>query len=412
MHLRYWLDSAAGNGCENNKPLSLQRMKLNDFSPPNFPPQFHSQRTIDSLIAASLEHSCLFRNKEWEKALALSNQIQSAPDAVFGDRMRYLGLLRQFKQAQFNSYLLSLQEQAVSSAENVATLISWLGGNNLVLVAVEWSKRLPEEIASKMPVPIAIGECYAIQRNWSALEPLVTDTNWERAEFLRMAFLARVQRERGDTPSSQNSWNSAVKAAAGRPDELILLTRHASKWGWEGEMTDLLWTIARGNAGQQSALMALNQRYSAKGDTRALLNVASRILEINPKDVVAQNNTVLLSLLLNLNMERAQALADEVYRQHPNNPVLASTYAYALHLRGQTEGGIKLMRSLDEKLLADPSCAAYFAAMLVESDTPAEAQKYIDIAQGGKLLPEELALVKTARESLIRRGTSGDPSKP
>ena len=364
-------------------------------------------------VAARALLDNLFRNKEWEKALGLSKQIQSAPDAVFGDRMLYLGLLRRFKQPQFNSYLLTLQDQAADDAEKAASLISWLSGNGLVLVAVEWAKRLPEETAAKMPVPLAIGECYALQHNWQALKPLVTETNWEHADFLRMAFLARVQRESGDALSSRNSWTSAVKAAVSRPDELILLTRYATKWGWEDEATDVLWTIARGNAGQQSALNILAQNYAAKGNPRGMLNVFSRMFELNPKDVVAQNNVVLLSLLLNFNMERAQAMADEAYKQQPNNPVVTSTYAFALFLRGRTEDGIKLMRGLDEKQRADPSCAAYFAAMLVESETPEEAGKYIEIAQTGRLLPEEMALVKTARESLVRRGIHGaSASKP
>ena len=38
--------------------------------------------------------------------------------------------------------------------------------------------------------------------------------------------------------------------------------------------------------------------------------------------------------------------------------------------------------------------------MLVESPKPDEAAKYIEIAQTGKLLPEEMALVKAAREKL------------
>ena len=363
-------------------------------------------------VAARLLLDNFSRNKDWGKALSLSKQIQSAPDAVFGDRMLYLGLLRRFQQPQFHSYLLSLQEQATGNPENVASLISWLSGNNLVLVAVEWAKRLPPEIAAKMPVPLAIGECYALQHNWNALKLLIADAHWERAEFLRLAFLARVHRETGDVLSSRNSWSSAVRAATGRPDELILLTRYAAKWGWENETTDVLWTIARGSGGQQTALTSLYQIYGAKGNTRGLLNVVTRMLEINPKDVTAQNNVVVLSLLLNSNMERAQSMADEAYRQLPENPVIASTYAFALHLRGQTEEGVKLMRSLDEKQRADPSCAAYFAAMLAESDTPAEAEKYIEIAQGGKLLPEEMALIKTARESLIRRKAGGAEPKP
>ena len=96
-----------------------------------------------------------------------------------------------------------------------------------------------------------------------------------------------------------------------------------------------------------------------------------------------------------------RSLADEAYRLDPKNPGIISTYAFALHLRGKTDEGIALMRSLDEKQLFDPSAAAYFAAMLVEGPKPDEAAKYIAIAQTGKLLPEEVALVKSAREKLI-----------
>ena len=47
--------------------------------------------------AARLLLDNFFRNKDWNKALALSKQIQGAPNAAFGDRMLYLGLLRRPK---------------------------------------------------------------------------------------------------------------------------------------------------------------------------------------------------------------------------------------------------------------------------------------------------------------------------
>ena len=195
-----------------------------------------------------------------------------------------------------------------------------------------------------------------------------------------------------------------------------MLTRYAAKWGWENETTDALWMIARGTIGQQPALNALYQSYVAKANSRGLLNVAVRMLEIDPKDPVSQNNVVLLSLLLNVNMDRAQTLAEESYRKQPDNPGIISTYAFALHLRGKTDQGVALMRKLGEKQLTDPSYAAYFGVLLVESDEPAEAEKYVVIAQDagvipkGKLLPEEMALVKNAHELLLhRRAGSGTP---
>ena len=357
----------------------------------------------------------LLRNKEWEQALEIGKKFQSGPDAPIGDRMRYLALLRQLQHPDFAGYLLTLQENSVNDPETVAALISWLTVNSLVDLAVEWSRRLPEKVASKMPVPAAVAECYATRQDWETLAALVSDANWEYADFLRLAFLARVQREKGDHGDkgeqlqSRNSWNSAVRASGNRPETLIMLIRYAAKWGWENETTDALWLMARGATGQQPALNALYQAYAAKANSRGLLNVVSRTLEIDPKDLVAQNNVVLLSLLLNVNMDRAQTLAEEAYKKLSDNPGVISTYAFALHLRGKTEQGISLMRKLGEKQLSDPSYAAYFGVLLVAGDEPTEAKKYLEIAEAagvipkGKLLPEEMALVKNAHELARRR---------
>jgi cytochrome c-type biogenesis protein CcmH/NrfG len=357
---------------------------------------------VRSLASRALLDQMLAK-QNWREALELAKQVQGSPDATFGDKMIYLALLRQFQRPEFHSHLLTLQETAINNPDDTAHLISWLSDNSLVMIASSWIKTIPPAIAAKLPVPAAIGECYAMLHDWASLEALVAEGNWEYVEFLRLAFLSRVQRENGDLLTARNSWNSAVKATGNRPDSILMLTRYAKKWGWDSEVHDLLWVVGRGNSGQQSALNTLYQSYAASGNTRGLLNVSTRMLEISPKDPVALNNVVLLSLLLNSNMERAQVLADEAYQLQPKNPAVISTYAYALHLRGKTDEAVRLMRSLDEKTLADPSVAAYMAAMLVETEKPDDATKFIELAQTANLLPEEMALVKSARESLIRR---------
>jgi hypothetical protein len=115
------------------------------------------------------------------------------------------------------------------------------------------------------------------------------------------------------------------------------------------------------------------------------------------------NNVVLLSLLRSTNIDQSISMATAAYNKDPTNPGLASTYAFALHLQGKTEDGLKIMRGLSEKELNDPSYAAYFGVLLVDGGTPDEARKYLEIAKGGKLLPEEEALVSKALEKLQRR---------
>jgi tetratricopeptide (TPR) repeat protein len=343
--------------------------------------------------------------KEWDKALSLAKQLQGAPGAPFEDRLHYLALLRRFQRPEFYSYLSEVEEISTANPENVGALISWLNSNGLVLIAVDWSKRLPEDLKSKMPVPAAIGESYATQLDWETLLPLVTDTNWEYADFLRLAFLARVQREKGDERAALNSWHAAVQACMDHPERYIMLARYATSWGWEEEIRDLLWIVARGSTNQQWAMDALFQYYLNKRDSGGLLNISNRMLEVNPQNTAAMNNVVLLSLLRSTNIDQSISMATTAYNKEPTNAGLASTYAFALHLQGKTEDGLKILRGLGEKALEDPSFAAYFGLLLVEGGKPDEARKYLEIAKGGKLLPEEEALVNKALEKL--RGKSG-----
>ena len=343
--------------------------------------------------------------KDWDKALSLAKQLQGAPGAPFEDRMLYLGFLRRFQRPEFYSYLSEVQEISTANPLHVGALISWLNTNGLVLIAVDWSKRLPEDLRWKMPVPAAIGECYAVQLDWETLGPLVMDTDWEYANFLRLAFLARVQREKDDERGALNSWNAAVQAAAGHPERYIILARYATSWGWKDQTRDLHWIVARGSTNQKWAMDALFQHYLEKRDSGGLLNVSNRMLELNPQSTLALNNVVLLSLLRGTNIDKSISVAADAYHKDPKNPGLASTYAFSLHLQGKTEEGLKIMRAFDEKQLNDPSYAAYFGLLLLDGGTPDEARKYLEIAKAkaDKLLPEEETLVNKALEKLQRR---------
>ncbi len=353
-----------------------------------------SRAASQTLIQDALE------NRDAARAVTMAKQMQSAPDAPFEDQLMYLALLRELRLDDFYSYLMDLQDRVAGNADQVATLVTWLKNRSMALVAVDWSKRLPEATRTRIPVPAAIGECYAALHDWTALRSLVEDGNWETTEFVRLALLARVFQEQGDSLNSRNQWNSAVQAVGDRPEALEMLVRYADEWKWDNERTDLLWRVARGSRNQQWALQALYRTYFASRNTRGALNVANRMVEINPQDLWAKNNAAAFSLLLASNMDRAVEIAREVYAKLPANPEYASTYAFALHLRGQSEEALNVMRSIGAQLLEDPSYAAYYGVILAANGSGTEAGKYLEIALRGNLLPEERDLVVKARKGL------------
>jgi len=343
-------------------------------------------------------------NKDWNSALSLAKKLQSAPDAPFADQLVYLELLRNLKHRDYQAFLGDLQEQAAKDPKQVASLMSWMNRRGLNIFALEWSKRLPEEIRDRPPVSPAIAEAYANLHDWVALKAMLNNADWREVEFTRCALLALVFREEGDLPSSRAQWESAVRAAGDRPEVLATLAEFATDLKWDNEVNDLLWAVARGPNRQQWALAALSRKYSAAQDTRALLAVTTRALELDPQDLAAKSQMASLLFQTNASLERARVLAREAYEKDPKNPKFAATYAYALHSQAKTEEGIKIMRSLPAKLLETPPYSIFHAVLLANVGEPDEAYKFIELAEKGNLVPEQTELLTKARMSLRRRG--------
>ena len=116
-----------------------------------------------------------------------------------------------------------------------------------------------------------------------------------------------------------------------------------------------------------------------------------------------QNNIAQLSLLLNLNADRGHRLARDLHEREPKNPVYASTYAFALHAKGDTKKALAVMNTLTAEQLRQPEIAAYYGIILAAAGEHAKAAEYLDLGEKAGLLPEEKALVEKARRLLAQR---------
>ena len=120
------------------------------------------------------------------------------------------------------------------------------------------------------------------------------------------------------------------------------------------------------------------------------------MLEKEPDSLILQNNTAMIALLLGRDLEEAGSLARNVYTAAGTNEIFASTYAYALHLQGQTDQALALMGKLTENQLNRPQVALYQAVMLQAAGRVEESAQYVPAARRAPLmLPEEAALLKT-----------------
>ena len=336
------------------------------------------------------------RREDPQRLRALAGELQAYPEAVFGDRIIYLEILRQLREPEYHSYLARLEKDAAGDAAAAAGLLSWMANHVGGVEAIRFASTLPAEVSGKWPIPLAIAEAYAKAQDWAGLQSAVTDAKWGGFEFLRHAYLTRALRAEKQETAANQEWARAQKEASARPQTLLMLARTVSGWNWENETLDLLWTLSKAPETRREALQLLYQHYAARGDTPGLYRVLVRSAEIAPDDLMVQNNLAQISLLLDADRERARKLAEELVRKEPNNAAYVSTYAFSLYVRGDLEGALAAFDVLNEEQLKAPGIAAYYGIILAAAGQKEKARTYLEIGARAFLLPEEKALLAKA----------------
>ena len=326
----------------------------------------------------------------------LAQDLQGYPGASLDDRLVYLNVLRILDDPEYTANLTAIEKDAVAKPEDLAELILWMSANRMSLIAIDFAKSLPQQTLDAWPVPRAMAEAYTKKGDWPALEELTANGNWKQLDFIRRAYLTRALRARDNSVVAEREWAGAVKTAAAQSQSLLLLARTISDWGWENEIVDLLWQLAKYPESQVEALQTLYQHYEKADNTQGLYRVLVRLAEIDPGDLNVQNNLAQISLLLNADPERARKLAADLYAKEPSNAAYVSTYAFSLHTKGDSRNAARIMSGLRDDQLENPSLAAYYGIVLAAAGETTKARKYIEIGRKAHLLSEEKALIDRA----------------
>jgi predicted Zn-dependent protease len=374
-------------------------------------------RAAPALIADAL------KRKDYDRAIFVANSMRQRDGASWDDSLYYLQLLHELKHPGYPALLTELQEKAADDPERVSALVSSMTSNHSALLAVHWCKELSPEVVKTMPAPMALARAYAVLGDWTGLKPLVENSeepslqsgddsptaanppsirDWHSYEFMRLALLARALRAQGDTGEWRVMWSAAVKAASDRPVAIAILGKAAIDWKWEQESVELLWLVARGPSDQMWALDILYSTYTAARATRNMLQVATRMHEVDPTNALIRNNFAILSLLAQINVDQAGNLAEDLHKEEPGNPMYASTLAFARYIQGRTQEALELMRGLGEERLRQPEYAAYFGVMLAASGERDQAKEFLRLGSSGFLLPEERELLERAMTNSVR----------
>ena len=337
------------------------------------------------------------QRKDGPALLGITELLYGYPEATFRDRISYLQVLQALGHPQFAAKVTELQAEAIKDPGKLITLLSWMNSNHLAVLAIDWSKQWPPELAKDNVVRIAIADSYITTNDTDRLQEWCKKVDWGKLDFLRHAYLAWVARSRGEDLVFQSEWNAAVHGAGSNGENLFSLQQNATKWKWKEEAENLLWALTKDTEKQGLALTALSQYYTEKGDTAQLYRVAARVCEVYPKDDDARNNLANLSLLLNLNPDTAESIAEQLHRKAPENPIFASTYAFALYRKGRPQQAVEIMNKLKPAELEQPALSAYYGVFLAAAGEKSKAADYLKRGETGRLLPEEKTLVEQAQ---------------
>ena len=340
------------------------------------------------------------RNRDFPRALGFAQQLKALPDATFRDQVAVLDTFRLAADPGTGQMLAQLQSDALQKPESVGDLLSWMNAHEMSADAIAWSRSFTAEMLGKKPVALALSDAYANSRDWDGLQRLVKNGAWGELDFLRSALYARALRQTGNELESQSQWNAAVKKASAKSEAVGILADLAQNWGWQDEAIDLLWLAAKDPVKGEAALQTLYTYFAKKGDTQNIYRVLLHLEELRPEDRNVQNNVAQLSLLLNLNADRGQKLAQDLFQKEPGNPAYASTYSFALLSRGEARKAVNVLSALPSDKLRQPAVAAYYGIALAAAGDHAKAAQFLDLGDLAKLLPEEKALVDKARRSL------------
>lgn len=332
------------------------------------------------------------------KALEFADRLGADPQATFADQLKRLTTLRTLKNTGAATLLDRLKKRASSRPEELYELVDWMNQNEAPGVVIGWVESLPAPSISEPPVCVAVAEAYARDSQFVRLNGMMETASWADLDYLRHAFLARTHSRLKDEARSAEDWKTALAAAERNAQALGRLARTVLGWGWPEKAEQALWKLAAKESCPRWALDELWAMALKRGESAKLFLVSRVLVKFNPASVMHRNNSTFLGLLMK-DREGAHhdRMAEQLYKEVPNNSIVASTYALSLYQRGRLQEALSVMNLIPPDEQRRPVVALYYGIFLTAAGQRDKAAQFLEIGSGGPLLPEELALLARSK---------------
>ena len=352
------------------------------------------------------------RRREASKARALADALVAQEGCTFRDKLTRLTTLRLIADERSTPYLIELRDAALSEPMDLYALLMWMNTNNLVLMVEEWVHFFPQEMISRPPVGLAVSEALMRNGEWQKLEDLIGTAKWGELEFMRKAFLTAALEHTGEDGEAAREWTDAVSAARTRADGLERLARFAAQAKWAGRAEELMRTLATMPHCPRWVIDSLWKDAFQHGDTAQLQKLSGVLAKSDPKGIATRNNYAFLSLLTRSAEGNPNRIAETLHKEHPENALVASTYALSLHQQGRAADAVAVMSALKPEALREPQVALYHAMFLLSIGQAERADEFLKLSAKWPMLPEEKALLERAKAAGAKAGgPAGEPQK-
>lgn len=330
-------------------------------------------------------------------ALTWAGRALAHPDAQFSDTLRHLQALWAASPEEVAPRTRQAWAAALAHPPRLAALLQWLLDTGQAPQALElWSALPPERQGHPDLRPRAVAAFQQTGRMAELARWLATQ-HWEQEDWRRRILLTRALRETGQEAEARQAWEEALALASERHSWLYETARLVQRWGWREALYPLAERALPFLCRNPAEILRWHALLEQLGDTAVLWRWYQPLADCQTHWLVL-NNYAALSLLTGKDLSRAHHLARRLYFEQPQNTYCATTYAFSLHLQGQTTNGLAVLQNLPRNALERPVVAAYHGILLAATGQKKAALLQLDKAAQAPLLPEELALVERARE--------------
>jgi cytochrome c-type biogenesis protein CcmH/NrfG len=371
--------------------IRLQRLSQNDANP-MVQAQARQQLVVDAM-----------NHKDYAAALAVSQQLVTAPNASFENQLLRLSVLKDTTNSAFLPTLKQYQTEAGTNLAKISGLSKWMIQRDAYAATLSWLRTLPPYLETNNVIMQTAADCHLGMRDWRGLQAAIQNQNWGDLEYARHAYLARALRGVALDSAAKAEWSAAIQYAsdlkrstAWQRQAKIWLFTHAVQWKWNNERDDLLWALVNEYPELKWAPLLLKPTLIAGGRTRPLMQLLSIMSQRAPNDISLKNDLAMTAMLLGAAEVKPYDMASSVYQKDPKNPAYASTYAFALYQQKKYAEGLNVMQQLTPQQLSQPGIAGYYGLILKATGHAAEAKSYFAIAAKSTLLPEEKRLFDSA----------------